>query len=62
MGLYKCMMSLIHRYNIVQSILTVLGILCGDFPDCPGVKNLSANAEDTGSIPGLGRFHMSWYN
>ena len=24
------------------------------------VKNLSANAGDTGLIPGLGRFHMPW--
>ena len=26
-----------------------------DFPGSPGVKNLPANAGDTGSIPGLGR-------
>ena len=29
-----------------------------DFPGGPVVKNLLANAGDTGSIPGLGRFHM----
>ena len=29
-----------------------------DFPDGPVVKNLPANAGDTGSIPGPGRFHM----
>ena len=29
-----------------------------DFPGGPVVKNLSANAEDTGSIPGPGRFYM----
>ena len=29
-----------------------------DFPGGPVVKNLPANVEDTGSIPGLGRFHM----
>ena len=29
-----------------------------DFPDGSVVKNLPANAEDTGSIPGLGRSHM----
>ena len=28
------------------------------FPDGPVVKNPPANAENTGSIPGLGRFHM----
>ena len=27
-----------------------------DFPGGPVVKNLPANAGDTGSIPGLGRF------
>ena len=29
-----------------------------DFPDGPVVKNLPAKAGDTGSIPGLGRFHV----
>ena len=29
-----------------------------DFPGGPGVENLPANAGVTGSIPGLGRFHM----
>ena len=33
-----------------------------DFPEDPVVKNLTANAGDTGSIPGLGRFHMLWSN
>ena len=28
------------------------------FPGGPVVKNLPANAGDTGSIPTLGRFHM----
>ena len=28
-----------------------------DFPDDPVVKNLPANAGDTGTIPGLGRPH-----
>ena len=32
-----------------------------DFPSAV-VKNLPANAEDTSSIPGLGRFHMPWSN
>ena len=30
----------------------------GDFPGGAVVKNLPANAGDTGSIPGLGRSHM----
>ena len=29
-----------------------------NFPGGPLVKNLPANAGDTGSIPGLGRSHM----
>ena len=29
-----------------------------DFPGGPVVRSLPANAEDTGSIPGLGIFHM----
>ena len=33
-------------------------VLSGDFPGCPEVKNPHANAEDTGSIPGLERFHV----
>ena len=33
-----------------------------DFPGSPVVKNLPANAGDTGSIPGPGRFHMPWGN
>ena len=30
-----------------------------NFPDGPVVKDMPANAEDTGSIPGLGRSHVS---
>ena len=33
-----------------------------DSPDGPVDKNLLANAEDTGSIPSPGRYHMSWGN
>ena len=33
-----------------------------DFPDGKVVKNLPANAGDTGSIPGLGRSHMPQNN
>ena len=33
-----------------------------DFPGGSVDKNLSANAGDTGSIPGPGRFHMWWSN
>ena len=39
-------------------------MLCldGGFSGGAVVKNPSANAGDTGSIPGLGRSHMSWSN
>ena len=33
-----------------------------DFPDGPVVEDPPANAEDTGLIPGPGRFHMPWSN
>ena len=33
-----------------------------DFPSGPMVKNLSANPENMGLIPGLGRSHMLWGN
>ena len=33
-----------------------------DFSGGPVVKNPPANAGDTDSIPGLGRFHMPWGN
>ena len=33
-----------------------------DFPGGTVVKNLLANAVDTGSIPGPGRSHMLWSN
>ena len=34
----------------------------GDFPGGEVVKNLPANAGDTGSSPGSGRSHMPWSN
>ena len=33
-----------------------------DFAGGPVVENLLANAEDTGSTPGPGRFHIPWGN
>ena len=33
-----------------------------DIPGGPVVKNSPSNAGDTGSVPGLGRFHMPWDN
>ena len=37
-------------------------VLAMDFPGGSVVKNLPANAGDTGSSPGLGRSHMSQSN
>ena len=37
-------------------------IYCRDFPGGTVVKNLPANAGDTGSSPGPGRSHMLWSN
>ena len=34
----------------------------GPFPGGPELETLPANAEDTGSIPGLGRFHTEQSN
>ena len=35
-------------------------MMLSDFPACPVVKNPLVNAEDMGSIPGPGGFHMPW--
>ena len=35
---------------------------CQDLPVGPVVKTPPANAGDTGSIPGPGRFHIPWSN
>lgn len=36
--------------------------LLGDFSGGPAIKHLPANVRDTGSIPGLGGFHLHWGN
>ena len=64
---FKCLLSIdytpdaVHTSFHLKKVLTSLFILTmkiWDFPGCPVVKNLLANAEDTSSIPALGRFHM----
>ena len=44
----------------LYKVLEVLGIFNNelDILDAPVLKNLPANAGDTGSIPGPGRFHI----
>ena len=47
------------REKLVETII----LLKKDIQDVPGGaadKTLSANAGDTGSIPGPGKFHMQW--
>ena len=41
-------------------IVTVIKTVGGDFPGGAVVKNLPANAGDTGLSPGPGRSHMPW--
>ena len=45
---------------MLQYVLTLK--TCLDFPGGAVDKNPPANAEDMGSIPGPGRFHMLWSN
>ena len=51
MGFSRQEKEMAHRRRPVKYFL-------GDFPGGPVVKNLSANAGDTGLIPGLGRSHL----
>ena len=51
MSLYSCAVECTTRRMKLE-------INDGDFPGGPVDKNLLANVGDTGSIPGLGRFHM----
>ena len=44
---------LVEYYSVIKKNVA-------DFPGSSVVKNPSVNAGDTGSIPGLGRFHMPW--
>ena len=50
------------EFDLVVLTLVSLRQLTWDFPYGPVVKNLPANAEDTGLIPGLGISHMPWGN
>ena len=43
-----------HQTNVNKHVKNLLG----DFPGGAVVKNLPANARDTGSSPGPGRSHM----
>ena len=65
----KVMSMLINLWPKLWPITIVLGIYKNELkymfrvlPGCPVVKNLPANAGDTGLISGLRRFHMPWGN
>ena len=45
-------------FKIVYLQVIGLRIIFSDIPGGPGVKNLPANAGDTGSISGLGKVHL----
>ena len=55
-------------YNVKNMANNIVMTLYGDvwlleaFPGDSVVKNLPANAGDTGSIPGPGKSHMLWGN
>ena len=52
-------LKFLRGVTIVHKVgLELVKNLCQDFPGDSVVKNLSANAGDTGSIPGPGRSQM----
>ena len=50
-------MKMTQKMNMQERKITSKNQLFGDFPGGPVVKNPPASAEDTGSIPSLGRSH-----
>ena len=46
------------RYHHVPVRMSIIKKVYRDFPDGPAVKNLPADAKDTGSNPALGTFHI----
>ena len=53
---------LIHATTWMKLKTIMLNEISQDFPGGTVVKNLPANAGDTGSSPGPGRSHMPWSN
>lgn len=47
-----------HSLFVKEVYLLILKAVTLDWPDGPVAEDLPANARDTSSIPGLGRFHM----
>ena len=52
--------NILEKTHFLEVVIEEL--FAGDFPGGAVVKNLPANAGDTGSIPGPGRSHMLWSN
>ena len=50
------------KYHLTPARMVIIKKNKWDFPGGSVVKNLPANAGDTGSSPGLGRSHMPWSN
>ena len=55
-----CKGSIQDTYLGASLVAQWLRIRLPNFPGGAAVKNLPANAGDTGSSPGPGRFHMPW--
>jgi len=47
-----------HGFFVKEVYLLILKAVTLDWSDGPVIEDLPANARDTSSIPGLGRFHM----
>ena len=63
MGFLSMLREIIPLKHLKQSLLcSMCSIRNGSlgFPGGAVVENLPANAGDTGSSPGLGRFHVPW--
>ena len=65
--MFKTLQALQYKgkYNVVCKTKERKRLTKNQYRDFPGgavVKNLPANAGDTGSIPGPGRSHMPWSN
>ena len=52
----------VHTYELLSLTGQKKKMEAQDFPDSWVGKNTAANAGDTGSVPGLGRFHMPQSN
>ena len=48
--------------DLFRAVSSVKKKILQDFPGGAVAKNLLANARDTGSIPGLGEFHLPQSN